>query len=88
MTGETLRVGDDQFVGSRPERVAQRLDFGLSRAASGRRVCFVGEKHGVWRHFVAVKTPPTFHVGDEIVHHLANVLNIESRAVIGRVGRG
>ena len=85
---EAFRVGNDQFVGGITKGVTQRLDFGLSRTAPCRRVCFVREEDGVWGHSVPVKAPTAFHVGDETVHDLADVFNVQARTMVSRIGRG
>ena len=88
MAGEPLGVGHHEFVGGIAEGVAQGLDLGLSGTAPSRRVGFVGEKHGVGGHRVPVKTPPSFHVGDEAVDDLPHVLDVQPRPVVGGIGRG
>ena len=83
-----FRVRNDQFVGRIAKGVPQRLDFRLSRTASSGGVGLVGEEDGVWRHGVSVEPPPSFHVGDEAVDDLPDVLDVQARAVIGGIGRG
>ena len=88
VAGEALGVGNHELVGRIAEGVAERLHFRLGRTASGRGVGFVREEHGVGSHGVAVEAPTSLHVGDEAVDDLAHVLNIEARAVVGRIRRG
>ena len=85
---EAFRVRNDQFVGRIAEGVPQRLDFRLSRTASSGGVGLVGEEDGVRRDGVSVEPPSAFHVGDEAVHDLPDVLDVQTRAVVGGIGRG
>ena len=88
VAGETLGVGNHEFVGRIAEGVTKCFHFRLGRTASGRSVGFMREEHGVRGHGVAVKAPPSLHVGDETVDDLTHVLNIEACTVVGRIRRG
>ena len=86
MAGETLGVGDHDLTGRGPEHAPYGIDLRLGAATPGRRVGLVGDEDRVRRDLVAVDAPPALGRRDEVLHHLTDVVRIESGAVEGAVG--
>ena len=87
VAGESLRVGDDDAVGTGSEHLAQGVHLGRGAAAARGGVGFVRDEHGLRRHGVALDARARFSRRDEPFHHLADVLDIEAGAVEGAVRR-
>ncbi len=86
MAGAPLGVGNHDAVGGAAEDPAERVDLGLGAAAARRGVGLVRDEHHLARHGVAIDPPPPLDLGDQALHHLADVTDVEPRAVEGAVG--
>ena len=82
---EPLGVGDHDLVGSVAEHAAQRVDLGGSAAAARGRVGLVRDEHGLGRDLVA-DDAARLGLADDGLHHAADVIDVEPRAVEGAVG--
>ena len=85
MPGEALHVGDHDASRVVAEHVAQGVDLGGGAAAAGRRVGLVRDEHGLARHVLAAD-PARLALPDEVLHHRADVFDVESRPVECGVG--
>ena len=87
MAGEPLGVGDQHPLRGVAEDPAQRVDLGRRAAPSGRRVGLVGDEHHLLADPVAVQAG-RLGSGDHVLHHVADVVDVEAGAVEGAVGDG
>ncbi len=78
--GVALRVRDDDVVGGLAEDPAQRVDLRRGAPAAGRRVGLVRDEHGLGGDHAA-RDAARLGLGDDLLHHLADVLDVEPRAV-------
>ncbi len=86
MAGEALGVGDDDALGRRTEHVAQRADLGRGRAAARRRVGLVRDEDSGFGQRGALHAA-CLGLAHQRFHHRADVLQVEPRAVEGRIRR-
>src|SRR5208337_1904576 len=87
MSGVTLGVGNDELVGGVAEDATERIDLCRGTAAARGRVGFVGNEHRVRRDLITLNAAVRFGLRDQVLHDLANVLHIETRAVESAIGR-
>ena len=86
MAGVPLGVGDHDLAGAVAKRAAQRVDLGCRAAPSGRGVGLVGDKHRVRGDLGTADAKALFCLSHQPVHDLADVVDIEPRAVECTVG--
>ena len=82
---DPLGVGDHDLVGSVAEHAPQRVDLGRGAAAARGRVGLVRDEHGLRRDLIAHDTA-RLGLADDGLHHAADVVDVEPRAVEGAVG--
>ncbi len=87
MTGEALGVGDHDLIRYIAKHTAQCMNFGGGAAATRRRIGFVGNKNCLGRDLLTRNTAPRFGFRHQRLHHLADVLNIQTSAVESAVAR-
>ena len=87
VAGEALGIGDHDLIRGVAEDVTQGMDLRRGAAAARGRVGFVRNEHRLRRDLMAGNAAVRFGLGDQILHHLADVLDIETRAVERAVGR-
>ncbi len=80
VTGEALRVRDDDLVGRIAEHIAQRVDLGRGAAPARRRVRLVRHEHRLRRDGATVDAAALGPV-HEVLHHALDVVDVETRPV-------
>ena len=86
MTGGALGVGDDDTIGIGAEHVAQCEDLGRGAAASRWGVGLVRDEHRFGGDLGAAH-PVGLGLADHLLHHAADVIDVEAGAVERAVGR-
>ena len=85
VAGEALGVRDDHVVGGRAKGVPQGRNLRRSAPAPGGREGFVRDKDHLRGHRAPVHAETSLRSAHQAVHHLADVRDIEARAVVGAV---
>ena len=86
MTGEALGVRHHDAVGVVSEHVAQRSHLGACAPTPGGRIRLMRDEDHVPGHVVAGQAPPALDLGHQILHHMQDVIEIQSAAVERAVG--
>ena len=85
VAGEPLGVGHDDLIGRGAEDPAQGVHLGGGAPAAGRRVGLVGDEHRGRCHLLAPGAA-RLGLGDDRLHDVADVVDVEAGAVEGAVG--
>ncbi len=86
MARRPLGIGDENPVCRFLETVAQREHLGRGAPAPGGGVGLVGDKHHLRRYLVAIKTMVPFHLGNQLFHDVADMVDVKARSVERAVG--
>ncbi len=87
MAGEAFGVGNDDAIGRVTEGLAQGVDLGRGAAAAGRGIGLMRHEDRLRGDGVAVETEAALGGRNQVVHHHADVLHVQPRAVEGAVVR-
>ena len=87
VAGEPLGVGDDDTIRVGAEHPPQREDLGGGAAASCRRVRLVGHENRRRCDRVTVDAAARLGAGDQALHHVTDVVDVEPGAVKRAVAR-
>ncbi|MCG3121496.1 MAG: hypothetical protein ALAOOOJD_04614 [bacterium] len=86
MAGVAFGISDDNLIGGVTKHRAQCIHFRRGAAAARRCIRFVRNKHGLSRNLITIDAPLCFRLGNQLLHHLANVIDIKTAAVKSAVG--
>ena len=87
VTGEALGVGDHNAIRDVAEDATKRVDLGRGAAAPRWCVGFMGNENCLRRDLATRNAAARFGFGDQGLHHLADVLDIETSTVESAVAR-
>ncbi len=85
VAGEALGVGNHDVVGSLAKGVTQGHYLGRGAAAAGGREGLVGHEDGLGGYGVAVQPEAAFGRCDQVLHHQADMVYVQTRAMVGAV---
>ena len=87
MAGKTLGVGDDDLIRGVAEDATQSVDLCRGASASRWRVGLVGNEDRMRRDLMTFNAAVRFGLRDQVLHDLADVVDIETRAMESAIRR-